>query len=98
LRGALDRAETKEKAMATESFKVFFVFVAVIVVTMALFSGWATAFVFRTAGRVIGSVFGPTRMTGQRVCSNAECRQTNPMYARYCRRCGRQLQRGLLEA
>lgn len=77
----------------------FFVFVAVMAVGMLLFTGWVVFTVVRLIGRSIGFLLGPDRgraaemLPGavDRRCPNPTCRATNPVSARFCRRCGRSL-------
>ena len=69
---------------------LFLVFVAVLAVISVGFCLWLVSAVFRGVARV----FVPARVsrpTDPQACANAECRCSNPPYARFCRRCGRSL-------
>jgi hypothetical protein len=67
-------------------------FIFVVVVTAILFGLWVVV----TIGKLIwNSLSGKPRqpmMTGAgRPCMNPGCRASNPVHARYCRRCGSDL-------
>jgi hypothetical protein len=71
------------------------IIIAVLAISLALFSGWLIMSAGRGIGWLIGTIFTPSRtlpgqtIVGQRECR--DCRQINPAAARFCRRCGKVL-------
>ena len=69
-----------------EAFAVVFIFIAVMSITLALFTGWLAV----TAVRGVARLFVPIvrrRSSAPQVCGR--CQAVNPPHARFCRRCGR---------
>lgn len=81
-------------------FLVIFLFFVVIVITLALFSGWVlysiARLVFGGIARLIGvSGGGRAQLTSTPrnsvKCARSGCCAMNPVTARFCRRCGAEL-------
>jgi len=65
-----------------EFFITIFVFIALFGLTVVLFGGWVVVMTVRGISGLIGGLFASS--------SNAcpTCREKNPNWARFCRRCG----------
>lgn len=82
-----------------EGLVTILVFVGVIAVTALIFVIWAIATIIRLFARAFRTLFDVPRprhsaMTNplvKRTCPNRQCKAPNPMGARFCRRCGRDL-------
>ena len=78
-----------------EAFAMFFIVIAVMAISLLLFSGWIIAVTFRGVGRILGLAIPGMllvrrrRPTDGQICNR--CRQMNPPQARFCRRCGESL-------
>jgi hypothetical protein len=80
----------------TEPFAIFFLFLGVIAITAVVFGVWVIVNVFRFVLRGFMGLFcchspqhsliGPTVH-----CPRRGCHAVNPVSARFCRRCGREL-------
>ena len=72
----------------------FIIFFGVMAVTAVLFGGWVLVSILRFCARMIGGRALPTAMqiANGRMCRNHQCRTVNPPGARFCRRCGRELE------
>jgi ribosomal protein L40E len=74
-------------------------FVAVTAITAVLFGGWVIFVIIRGIARVLGTALGLPQAPGamqmrpiaMRTCTNMRCLATNPLDARFCRRCGQHL-------
>jgi hypothetical protein len=73
------------------------VFLGVIFVTALIFGVWVVVSIVRAVVRGMFAVFRGAKMpviasgVRGRVCGNDRCRAANPGFARFCRRCGREL-------
>jgi hypothetical protein len=86
-----------------EIFFTLFLFIAITVITAALFGGWVIFSVIRAIWHVIETVFSPTgrsrsrpspiaiKYSAMRTCANVRCKTLNPSDAHFCRRCGQYL-------
>jgi hypothetical protein len=74
-----------------EAIALLFIFVAVMSMSLVLFTGWAAAMTVKGVIRMLGLFAGLLLQNPRRVCS--ACGQTNPGSARFCRRCGQTLSR-----
>jgi len=79
-----------------EVFGTLFIFVAIIVIAAALFVGWVVITLLRGLGRAARAVvLGPTAappLIETIVCTRASCHCPNLPRARFCRRCGYQIE------
>ena len=73
---------------------IFMVVVAVIIAAVA-FAVWALVAVGRGVTRLVApkrpARRAPALPGSVQVCSNVQCRCSNPSHARFCRRCGKSL-------
>lgn len=82
-----------------EFFLTFVIFVGVIAVTAVLFGGWVVVVTARLLGRLLSALLGhhdqtATRAAESRPCPRVRCQASNPIGAKFCRRCGRSLELG----
>jgi hypothetical protein len=63
-------------------FVAIFIFIALMGLTAILFGGWLIVMIVKGVAGLIGSLF----CGSDGVCPT--CRQVNPKWARFCRRCG----------
>jgi ribosomal protein L40E len=76
---------------------IMFIIVAVLIVTAVLFGTWVVVSIMRGAFRTANWVLhGGRRPTFARpndsICTRAGCGAVNPVTARFCRRCGQQIE------
>lgn len=73
---------------------IFMVVVAVLIAAVA-FSVWAIVAIGRGVKQLVVPkrrvALPPTVPGSVQVCSNVQCRCSNPSHARFCRRCGKSL-------
>jgi len=65
----------------TEFLAAIFVFIALAGLTIVLFGGWLVVVIVKGIGGITSGLFSST--TG---CPS--CKEKNPNWARFCRRCG----------
>lgn len=91
-----------------EVFLTILLFVLVIILTAVLFAGWVVVMVLRAGMNAVRSVgrllMGRPRCPQRTIrhsriryakCSNQRCLAANPPEARFCRRCGQPMRRGV---
>ncbi|HUB27038.1 MAG TPA: hypothetical protein VL992_16555 [Tepidisphaeraceae bacterium] len=59
-----------------------FIFIALMGLTCILFGGWLVVTIVKGIAGLVGSLFASSS------CICPTCRQANPKWARFCRRCG----------
>jgi zinc ribbon protein len=75
-----------------EAIATLFILITVMSISAVLFSGWVAVLSLKGIGRLFGALMlGGTVLrrrpsAGTTTCPH--CRQMNPAYARFCRRCG----------
>ena len=74
-----------------------FIFVTVITISLALFTGWATVMTAKGIGRLMGMLLFGSNLPASQTRRCAQCRKVNPSAARYCRRCGKGIGGGLFD-
>jgi len=80
-----------------EFFITLFIFVTVITISLALFTGWATVMTAKGIGRLMGMLLVGTTLNLPKARECGRCRQANPRAAKYCRRCGKRIRGGFFD-
>jgi hypothetical protein len=82
----------------SEAFTILFVMIGVLVITAVAFVVWIIVAIAKLLARGIAALLGvavdvsrPPALTS--TCSRQGCRALNPGSARFCRRCGLELNR-----
>ncbi|MGE5612125.1 MAG: hypothetical protein ACM359_22955 [Bacillota bacterium] len=80
----------------TEPFTIFFLFMGVIAITAIIFGIWVVVSVIKLIFHAFCGLFrldpAPRPVLGPTIrCPRRGCHASNPVSARFCRRCGREL-------
>lgn len=83
----------------TEPFSILILFMGVIAITAIIFGIWVVVSVVRLIFRTFFGLFRweatPRPALGATIyCPRRGCHASNPVSARFCRRCGRELLKG----
>jgi hypothetical protein len=78
-----------------EVFITFFIFVAVMSISVVLFGGWVAVLSYKGLSRLFGTMLvgGTASRRWPRLSSSScqRCHQINPSHAQFCRRCGERI-------